>query len=462
MRVFGFEITRRTKAAVAPLASAEWNRITDSAGWFPVLREAFAGAWQRGVTAGPQDVLSHSTFWACLTLIAQDISKLRIKLVAQDSNGIWDEVENSSYSPVLRKPNHYQTRIKFLEQWVLSKLIRGNAYILKERDGSRKVRALYPLDPTRVNVLVSPNGDVFYQLATDNLSGLYGQSVTVPASEIIHDVYLGLYHPLCGVSPIYACGQAAMQGQKILSNTHRLFENGSQPGGVLTAPGTINPETAKRIQEHWDNNFSGQANIGKVAVLGDGLKYEPLTMTAVDAQLIDQLKWGDERICSVLHVPPYKVGVGPMPSYNNVEALDQSYYAQGLQNLIECIELLLDEGLELPKPYGTELDVEDGLLRMDTATRVKAAGDAIGAGMAINEARKRYYGLGPVKGGETPYLQEQNWPVRLLAERELPSRAPTEPAPIAPPPQADKHLSKRHTALLLKAAVLEKVTTCDA
>ncbi len=411
----------------------QWPVHAGGGGWWGVLRESFAGAWQRGAQAPVQDVLTHSTVWACVTLIAADISKLRIKLVAQDEHGIWTETESPAFSPVLRKPNHYQTRIKFVEGWVTSKLVRGNAYILKERDNRGLVNGMYVLDPSRVQVLVAPNGEVFYDLSTDYLSGIGEASVRVPAREIIHDIMVALYHPLIGVSPFHACGRAAIQGLKIQQNSEKLFENGSQPGGVLTAPGPISEDAAKRMQAQWDANFGGPRNVGRVAVLGNGLKYEPMAMTAVDAQLIEQLKWGDEKVCSTLHVPPYMVGVGSMPTYTNIEALNQQYYAQCLQNLIECIELLLDEGLELPKPYGTEMDVEGGLLRMDTATRVKAAGDSIKGGMKVNEARQLYYGLGPVEGGDAVYLQQQDFSIAALAKRDALSPAPSTMTP--PPPQ---------------------------
>ena len=79
----------------------------------------------------------------------------------------------------------------------------------------------------------------------------------------------------------------------------------------------------------------------------------------------------------------------------------------------------------------------DDLNQMDAAARVETAQKAIGAGASPNEARKRWMDLGPVEGGETPYLQEQNWPLRLLAARELPARPPTEPAEMPEPEVED-------------------------
>src|SRR5690606_20504727 len=109
----------------------------------------------------------------------------------------------------LRKPNRYQNRIQFFEWWITSKLLRGNTYVLKERDGRGVVQRLHLLDPSRVQVLVATDGSVFYQISQDDLAGVPEASVAVPASEIIHDRMNCLFHPLVGVSPIFASGIAA-------------------------------------------------------------------------------------------------------------------------------------------------------------------------------------------------------------------------------------------------------------
>jgi HK97 family phage portal protein len=117
-----------------------------------------------------------------------------------------------------------------------------------------------------------------------------------------------------------------MQGLAIQNNSSQFFANGSNPGGVLTAPGAINDETAKRLKDYWDQNFTG-ANVGKVAVLGDGLKYEAMIVNAVDAQLIEQLKWTAETVCSCFHVPSFMIGLGAAPHFaTGVEPLLQLYY----------------------------------------------------------------------------------------------------------------------------------------
>lgn len=425
------------KAAVAPMSSVNTSHI--AGGWYPIIREGFAGAWQRNVTCSQESVLAFAAVYRCVTLIASDIGKLRIKLVEKVGD-IWEETQNPAFSPVLRKPNHYQTRNQFMETWMVSKLIHGNTYVLKQRDQRGIVTSLYVLDPSRVRPMVAPNGDVYYGIGRDDLSRVpfdLKDINAVPASEIIHDVMVPLYHPLCGVSPISACGLAAIHGLRVQSNQSEFFGNGSTPSGILTTPNPINEEQAKQYQQQWTDNYAGPANVGKVAVLGGGLTYLPMTMTAVDAQLVEQLKWTAENVCTAFGVPAYKVGVAPPPAYNNIEALNVEYYSQTLQSPIEHIEALLDYGLGLDgRTMGTELDL-DGLLRMDTAAQIKAAADAVGAGIdSPNEARAKF-DRRPVTGGESPYLQQQNYSLEALSKRDAQTDPFASKAPAATPQPSD-------------------------
>lgn len=414
-----------TMSAVSTMGKQGWWQ-------YEPIHEPFPGAWQRVMPERTENVLAFSAVFACISLISGDIAKLRIKL-AELKEGIWEEVTNSAYSPVLRKPNHFQTRIQFLQYWIASKLLQGNAYILKERDESSKVRKLYPLDPRLVAPLVTDDGDVWYQINVDNLSGTT-KELTVPASEIIHDRGPTLFHPLVGVSPIYACAMSATQGRKIQSNSATFFENMSRPSGQLTAPGKISPETKASLKEQFEREFSG-GNLGRLLVSGDGLKYEAMTIPARDAQLIESLRWTVEDVARAFQMPLHKLAAGN-PTVANAAQYNQEYYSHTLQKHIEDIELLLDEGLGLGvgNNYGVELDL-DGLLRMDAKTQAETNAIEIGsAAMTPDEARASR-NRKPVKGGDTPYLQQQNYSLAALAKRDErpdPFATSTPPKPAAP------------------------------
>lgn len=421
----------RAKAAgvLAPVSARVY-------GWAHTILESFTGAWQRNVEVKRDHVLAYWAVWACIKLISGDISKMRLKLVEQGSNGLWTEIKaQSPFLPVLRKPNHYQTRLQFYAYWVISLLAHGNTYVLKRRDQRGIVTAMYVLDPCGVTVLVGEDGSVFYQLRRDNLAGR-GEllDVTVPASEIIHDRIMCLFHPLVGISPLFASGVAASQGLEIQRNSWNFFKNGAMPGGIIKVPGALDKEKAGEIKAKWDTNYSG-SNRGKVAVLADRMEYQPLTMNAVDSQTVEQLKMTAEMVCSTFGVPAYKIGAGPMPAYNNIAALDQQYYSQCLQTIIEGMEAVLDEGLGLTEISGRTVGVEfdlKALIRMDPAAQMDYTDKGIRAGViAPNEGRAEF-DMQPVPGGDMPLLQQQMWPIDTLADRPPPSDGAAAAATDAP------------------------------
>lgn len=418
-------------------------------GWFPWVSEPYTGAWQRNDELKAKDMLCSPIVYACITLIANDIGKLRARLVKKDDNGIWSEVETSSpFWLPLRNPNRYQNHIQFKQWWMMSKLRFGNTYALKERDNSRRVVRLYVLDPCRVTPLVSDDGSVFYQLSQDNLAGVPETSITVPASEIIHDRMNCLYHPLVGISPLYAAAIAAGIGIKIQRNVASFFGNSSTPSGILIAPGNITPENARNIKDSWDAGYSG-VNSGKVAVLGDGMKFEPMSQKATDSQLIETMQWSDERICSVFHVPAYKVGVGDTPSYNNIEALDRAYYSSCLQTPIEEMEACLDDGLGLDGvTRGVDLDL-DGLMRMDSKTQMETIAAGIQAKVfKIDDGRKKV-NLPPIEGGDTVYMQQQDYPISEIYKNRISQSTQSGASPaVQDQPEQEPALSDEEKSLI--------------
>jgi HK97 family phage portal protein len=444
---------RVVTAAKAFVAPVDVVGMYTGGGWRPIIHEPFAGAFQRNISLDQTSITAFSAVYACVALRARDIGKLRIKLMEQQADGIWLEVaRNAPFLPVLRKPNRYQTRIQFLENWMTSKLLFGNTYVWKDRDARGVVRSLHVLDPRRVTVKVGTDGSVWYEIQADNVSGT--ASDTLPASEFIHDRYMPMFHPLMGVSPIFAACASATQGVMIQQNSQQFFANMSAPSGHLRAPGTIKDETAARLQRDFEA-AKGGTNLGRLLVTGDGIEYEPFTMPAVEAQLIEQLRWTVEDVARCFGVPLHKIQAGAVPQVGNMGALDQAYYSQTLQEDIESIELLLDEGLGLDevtgRTYGTELDLE-GLLRMDPLARADRLQKLQGV-MKVDEMRASE-NLPSTTGGNAVYLQQQNFSLAALAKRDAQEDpfASAAPKPAPTPTANDDEAEAAAMAAAEKAA----------
>lgn len=428
MRFLGFEITR-AKAAVPAMS------VDNSRGWVRLAGEPWGGAWQANVRPNStEDVLAFSAVYGCVTGIARDVAKLCVRAVEERDDGTCRELPRTSpYADFFRRPNHLQNRIQFIENWVASKLLTGNTVGLKERDARGMVRRVYLLDWSRATPIVADSGDVFYRINSDRLAGVEN-AIIVPASEIIHDRYCPLFHPLLGVSPLYASAMSATMGSRISNASAAFFGNMARPSGMLYSEQPIAPDLAERMKQDWRDKYSGR-NLGDIAVGSNGLKYVPIEIPASDAQLIEQLKWTAGDVAAAFHYPIYKLG-GELPQGAKVEDLNQSYYSECLQPIIECIEVALTEGLEMPSGYEAEFEL-DGLLRMDQASAAEAEERLVKGGIkAPNESRRRF-NLPPVPGGETPYLQQQNYSLKALARRDAkadPFATGSTPAAAAPAP----------------------------
>lgn len=416
MKLFGIEI----KFAGEEKA---YSSVPENRGWWRVIGEPFSGAWQRNLEESYADLHCYPTLYACISRIAQDIAKLPFQLL-QDNNGIRERIENPSYSPVLKKPNYFQTAQQFRESWVLSKLDYGNTYVLKVRDNRNVVTSLFVLDPSLVKPMVSDSGDVFYEVRNRSAWNLpklpegfqqRDDTVIIPAREMIHDRLNTFHHPLIGVPPLCAAYYPALKNLRILRNAAEFFGNGAQPGGILTAPAGMSEKDADALKTYWDTNFGGK-NSGKVAVIGADMKFTAFAMKAADSQLVEQMKYSDEQICQPFGVKPYKIGIGAPPGGWKSDDVNVEYYGDALSPIIEAMENLLDEGLAIKAPMHVELNTEP-LWRMDEGKKAEVETTLIAGKLKTPDEGRLKFNLKPTGGGDTLWGQHQDYPLGVLAER---------------------------------------------
>lgn len=435
MKILGFDLTLKRVPDSLHTVDGGWRN-----GWRRIL-EPFTGAWQQNAEEKRGDLLTYPTLYACIYRIVSDIGKLPFTLRALLESGVSQITTNPAYSPVLRKPNNFQTEGQFREYWLLTKLIHGNTYVLKRRDARGVVVDLYVLDPCRVLPMVSDPGEVFYQLQTDALNtlpdGYPAANLTVPASEIIHDRCMTMHHPLIGVPPVAAAHWPALKNMKIMRSATEFFANNAQPGGLLTAPAGMTEDDAKKITDYWTTNFTAQ-NAGRVAIIGADMKFTAFAMKSIDSQMVEQMRYSDEQICQPFGIPPFMVGIGTIPSGLGVDGVYQMYYQGALQTHIEHMEALLDDGLKIAAPLGVELDLAP-LLRMDEGKRAEVETKLVAGKIKTPDEGRIRFNLAPTGGGGALYGQHQDYPLAMLENRGAwdPNMIQNQPKEVAPEPEQE-------------------------
>jgi HK97 family phage portal protein len=390
------------------------------------------GSWQMNMNQPRRgyELTAFSAVYACVNIIASDIAKLPVQVWALNmDNGTRDLRRRDYYTALMREPNGYQTAADFMQTFVQSYLLQGNTYCyVGDRNARGEVRSLHVLNPHRVKTLINQaNGEIFYECGEDYLAGI-GPNTIVPERDMIHHrLPLLPGYPLVGVTPIFAASASSALGLRILQDSQQFFGNSSRPSGVLSVPGHMSEELQTRMKQEWDEAYRG-AEFGKVAVLKGGTTWQPLTITATDAQLIEQLRYSVEDVGRVFRVPVFMLGDLSKVSYRNTEQMTRAYLSNCIGWHLEALQQRLARAFDFPITYEIRFDLS-AFLRTEIDIRFTAYQQALNAGwQSINEVRAQE-GLGPVPGGDEPRVQMQYVP---LSEAKGPP-ASTDPNPAPAP-----------------------------
>jgi HK97 family phage portal protein len=415
------------KGWLAPFVSQHYSNIghTVKANWpiVPSMGSGWIGAgdmgppgeWQtRNRGHHPDNYASFSAVYTCTQIISGDIAKLPINFFNLNADGTRTLNRRYPLNNLLLKPNPYQNRLQFIQNFVISYLMAGNTFVYLRRDARNMINRMDVLDPRRVVLYVTNDGEIFYRIGIHPLAGIH-YPIMAPARDILHHrLIISPSYPLMGVTPIYAAAASTQTGQQIMGNAQVFFGNSARPGGALTAPGKISEELATRLERDWDNSY-GNSRSGKTAVLGEGLTFVPISMSYVDAQVIEQLRFSIEDVARAFRVPGFMIGDLTKTTFRNTEQTNRTYLNSCLSYHIESIETALEDIFEIGGSMEVEFDLDE-MLRTEIDLRYAAYGKALQGGWTtINEVR-RAEGLPPIPNGDEPLVQAQMRRLSVVAE----------------------------------------------
>ena len=398
--------------------------------------------WQKDMAPTTGDFSTFGPIFACVAAISQDLSRIPLHHVRIAENGKRDVVKHTAPPRSFRRPNRYQTRSDFILYLIRSLLFDGNGYaIVGGRNDRNEITSLYPINPRMVWPHIETNsGEYFYRIgqdATTELAEWDPATAWLPPRDVLHIRLQTPKHPLIGESPLVAALYPTMSGQQINAHNAAFFANMARPSGVLRHPGRLKPEGMQRIKEAW-MKVTQHANTGEPAVLAEGMEWEQLTMTAVDAELARSYELSERQIFQIFRVPPFLGGdLEKGTSLNNVESLTRFYLQSCLGFYVDHLEEAFTLFFNLPPNENILFDLEPALLRGDIKERMEAYGKAIQNGVySPNDARARE-NLPPAKDGDEPRVQQQLVPLSFGMHMQPPTPGGTAPAPAPAEPEPE-------------------------
>lgn len=258
-----------------------------------------------GVSVTPDSSLRHIAVYRCVELIAGTCAALPLKAYR---TGTRDKVT----APVLDDPHPELTAFEVWETAYASLLLWGNAYFWKGTDGTGRVRRLWPIHPARVVVeLVDPPTDVPGQTGAGakrfKIYDANGGTKTYTREQILHIPGLG-YDGRVGMSRIKLAAQGIGVGLAAEEYAGRLFANGSLFSGILKTAAKLEEPAATRLKQRWKEKMAGLANAHDIAVLDSGAEFQPISMPAEDAQLLESRQASVGDVAMLFGLPPHAIG----------------------------------------------------------------------------------------------------------------------------------------------------------
>jgi HK97 family phage portal protein len=348
------------------------------------------GGTTSGKPVNEHTAMQMTAVYSCVRILAEAVAGLPLHLYKYTASGGKEKaLSHPLYFLLHDEPNPEMSSFVFRETLMTHLLLWGNAYAQIIRNGKGEVIALYPLMPNRMRVDRDSKGELYYSYTrySDEAPAINGMTVTLRPSDVLHIPGLG-FDGLVGYSPIAMAKNAIGLAMATEEYGAKFFANGAAPGGVLEHPGTI--KDPQKVKESWNMAYQGSSNAHRVAVLEEGMKYQPIGISPEQAQFLETRKFQINEIARIFRIPPHMIGDLEKSSFSNIEQQSLEFVKYTLDPWVIRWEQAISRSLlrtDEKKLLFAKFNV-DGLLRGDYTSRMNGYAIGIQNGfMCPNDAR---------------------------------------------------------------------------
>lgn len=328
--------------------------------------------------------------YACVRILAETIADLPLHVYKYNDGGKELDYKHPLYKLLHDEPNPEMTSFIWRETMMTHLMLWGNAYSQIIRNGKGEIIGLYPLMPDRMKVDRDDAGKLYYEyrVTDDDGKKVKINPVKLSPHDVLHIPGLG-FDGLVGYSPIAMAKNAI--GMSIAAEEYgaKFFSNNATPGGILEFPGVIKDH--EKVRESWRQGFGGSNNAQNIAILEQGMKFTPITISPEQAQFLETRKFQIDEIARLFRIPPHMIGDLEKSSFSNIEQQSLEFVKYTLSPWVSRWEHSMCRSLLKPEEKGEyfiKFNV-DGLLRGDYKSRMD--GYAVGrqnGWMSANDIRE--------------------------------------------------------------------------
>lgn len=297
-------------------------------------------AFANGSSFSESASMKLSAVYAATNQISNAVAMLPINIVRYG----FDEkqpIAHKLWEVLNVRPEKMYNHFNSFKMAVESVILRGNGYFYIVRDDKLNVIELRYINPDFVQPLPMPDGTIRYIVQ--------GFPAAVDAADMIH-LFIRCDEMHNGISLLrYAC-KVLTSASNAEETADKFYKGGAGLNGIIKAQATLTKDQKEQIREAWGDAFSKNGN--GVAVLPQGLEYQPISVSPEDAQLLESRKFGIEEIARFFCISPIKLQVLGDVSYNSMESAELNFLYDTVAPYVKMFEEEFNRKLFKPSEVG--------------------------------------------------------------------------------------------------------------
>ncbi|TAI67586.1 phage portal protein [Bradyrhizobium sp. Leo170] len=342
-----------------------------------------------GVRITPMAAMRLSAFAACAKVLAETIASLPVsvnKIMPDDGRQAWP---SHPIAELIRyQPNRTQTAVEFWESIILHAVLFGTGYAEIVPGTRGAVDQLKFLRSDRVVQDQLRDETLRFAVSNPNTGG----SRVLLQDEVLRIPSLSL-DGVNGLSMLDLAAESIGLGVAADQYASRIFSNNLNMGGFITTQKRMSREAIRNLIARLMEKYASPENFHRPAILQDGAKFEPASMKASEAQLLEARKWQIAELARYFRIPLHMLGVDDQTNRSTVEEQSINFVKYTIRPWARRIEQAIRRDLIIATGlYEVKFNL-DALERGNLAARKDYWAAALGEGgnrpgwMCVNEVR---------------------------------------------------------------------------
>jgi len=353
-------------ASLVRRPSAEIATPRSPATWF---MEALFGQREAasGIKVSEATALRLSAYYCGVNMIAGTVASLPLNVYKTDGKKreVWDK--HPAHYLLHTEPNSEMTAMSMRQSWIMHAIGRGNAYAEILWDNRGNPFELWLIPPNIAKPVRDDQGTLWYEVRPWDKEVRY-----LKPENILHIPGLA-FDGVCGYGLIQLALEAIGLNTAQDQYAAKFFRNGGNISGFLQ---TDKPPMANsqfdRLKAEVAQKLQGLENAHRVAILENGMKFQPMNPTHEEAQLIESRRFTVEEWARWLNMPPHKLREMTHATFSNIEHQNIEWVVDTIRPWLVRFEQEFNRKLFRKQSIFYTKHVVEGLLRGDLKSRFDA------------------------------------------------------------------------------------------